>query len=75
MEKITEINTELSEKNAFDVILICKELADHIDLSNVIIDNLSIDEKENLINLIEGIRSLQLEIIEEPYFPKPKAQA
>ena len=75
MEKITEINTELSEQNAFDVILICKELAEHIDLSNVIIDNLSIDEKENLINLIEGIRSLQLEIVEEPYYPKPKALA
>ena len=75
MEKITEINTELSEQNAFDVILICKELAEHIDLSNVIIDNLSIDEKENLINLIEGIRSLQLEIVEEPYYPKPEALA
>ena len=76
MEKITEINTKLADKSAIEVILICRELAHHIDLANVIIDNMSIDEKENLINIIEGIRSLELEIIEEPYFQiKPEVEA
>lgn len=75
MEKITEISTKLEDKSAFEVILICKALAKHIDICNVIIDNMSIDEKENLINMIEGIRSLNVEIIEEPYFIKPEAKA
>ena len=76
MEKITEISTKLADKSAIEVILICRELAYHIDLSNVIIDNMSIDEKENLINIIEGMRSLELEIIEEPCFQiKPEVEA
>ena len=75
MEKITEISTKLEDKSAFEVILICKALAKHIDICNVIIDNMSIDEKENLINMIEGIRSLNVEIIEPPYFIKPEAKA
>ena len=75
MEKITEISTKFEDKSAFEVILICKALAKHIDICNVIIDNMSIDEKENLINMIEGIRSLNVEIIEEPYFIKPEAKA
>ena len=75
MEKITEINTDNCNNNAFEVIMKCKELARHIDLSNIILDNTSIDEKEMLINIIEGIRSLELEIIEyEPNFiPEAKA--
>ncbi len=73
MEKITEIDTTNCDYNAFDVIRNCKELANCIDLSNIIIDNMSIDEKEMLIKIIEGIRSLEFEIIEQPY--KPEAQA
>jgi hypothetical protein len=74
MEKITEINTNDCNKNAFEVIMKCKEVAKHIDLSNIILDNTSIDEKEMLIYLVEGIRSLELEIIEyEPYTPEAKA--
>jgi hypothetical protein len=74
MEKITQINTDSCDKNAFEIIMACKELANHIDLSNIILDNTSIDEKEMLINIIEGIRSLELEIIEyEPYIPEAKA--
>tara|TARA_Y100001963_G_scaffold15004_1_gene18698 strand:- start:635 stop:862 length:228 start_codon:yes stop_codon:yes gene_type:complete len=75
MEKITQINTDDCDKNAFDVIMKCKELAGHIDLSNIILDNTSIDEKEMLIHIIEGIRSLELEVIEhEPMFiPEAKA--
>ena len=75
MEKVTEINTDSCDSNAFEVIMKCKELARHIDLSNIILDNTSIDEKEMLINIIEGIRSLELEIIEyEPNFiPEAKA--
>ena len=75
MEKITEINTDNCNNNAFEVIMKCKQLARHIDLSNIILDNTSIDEKEMLINIIEGIRSLDLELIEyEPNFiPEAKA--
>ena len=74
MEKIKEIRTKKENINAFDVIMKCKELARQIDLSKVILDNTSIDEKEMIISMIEGIRSLELEIIGfEPF--KPKAQA
>ena len=74
MEKITEINTKDCDKNAFELIMKCKEVAKHIDLSNIILDNTSIDEKEMLIYLIEDIRSLDLEIIEyEPYIPEARA--
>ena len=74
MEKIKEIRTKEENINAFDVIMKCKELARQIDLSNEILDNTSIDEKEMIISMIEGIRSLELEIIGfEPF--KPKAQA
>ena len=74
MEKITEINTNDCDKNAFEVIMKCKEVAKHIDLSNILLDNTSIDEKEMLIFLIEGLRSLELEIIGyEPYIPEVKA--
>ena len=74
MEKITEINTNLCDESAFDVIMKCKELATQVDLSNVICDNTSIDEKEMLRNRIESIRSLELEIIEHtPLIPEAKA--
>ena len=74
MEKITQIDTKDCDKNAFELIMKCKEIAKHIDLSNIILDNTSIDEKEMLIYLIEGIRSLDLEIIEyEPYTPGAQA--
>ena len=52
----------------------CKELSNQIDLSNIILDNISIDEKEILITIIESIRTLEFEIIEEPYLI-PKAEA
>ena len=74
MEKITQIDTKDCDKNAFELIMKCKEIAKHIDLSNIILDNTSIDEKEMWIYLIEGIRSLDLEIIEyEPYTPGAQA--
>ena len=75
MEKITEISTKLEDKSAFEVILICKALARQIDICNIILENMSIEEKENLINIIEGIRSLDVEIIEPLYFIKPEAIA
>ncbi len=74
MEKINQIETDNCDKNAFEVIMKCKEMARHIDISNIILDNTSIDEKEMLIHLIEGIRSLELEIIEhEPFTPEARA--
>ena len=74
MEKITQIDTKDCDKNAFELIMKCKEIAKHIDLSNIILDNTSIDEKEMLIYLVEGIRSLELEIIEhEPFIPEAQA--
>ena len=74
MEKINQIETDNYDKNAFEVIMMCKEMARHIDISNIILDNTSIDEKEMLIHLIEGIRSLELEIIEhEPFIPEARA--
>ena len=74
MEKVNQINTTNSDLNAFELIMKCKELAIQIDLSNIILDNTSIDEKEMLINIIEGIRSLELEVIGfEPYIPEAKA--
>ena len=74
MEKINHIETDDCDKNAFEVIMMCKEMARHIDISNIILDNTSIDEKEMLIHLIEGIRSLELEIIEhEPFIPEVQA--
>ena len=50
MEKIKEIRTKEENINAFDVIMKCKELARQIDLSNVILDNTSVDEKEMIEN-------------------------
>tara|TARA_Y100000592_G_C5279840_1_gene225754 strand:+ start:380 stop:604 length:225 start_codon:yes stop_codon:yes gene_type:complete len=74
MEKIKEIRTTLdTNMNAFDIIMKCKELATLIDLSNIILDNTTIDEKEILINIIEGIRSLELQIIEQPFIPEAQA--
>lgn len=65
MEKITEITTGIdTDRNAFETILRCKRLAECVDITNVIIDNTCIDEKEMLIELIESIRSLELEIVE-----------
>ena len=82
MEKINQIETDNCDKNAFEVIMKCKEMARHIDISNIILDNTSIDEKEMLIHLIEGIRSLELEIIEvlcklvvELNVPKPTSNS
>ena len=65
MEKITEITTGIdTDQNAFETILRCKRIAACVDITNVIIDNTCIDEKEMLIELIESIRSLELEIVE-----------
>ena len=64
MEKVNEITTVKDNVNAFDVIMRCKELANSIDITNIILENTSIDEKEMLIKLIEDVRSLELEIIE-----------
>ena len=75
MEKITEINTSKMDYNAFDIIMRCKEFADSVDISNIILDNTSIDEKELLIKLIEGVRSLELQVIEYDPLPKPEAEA
>ena len=61
--------------NAFDIILKCKEYAENIDLANVILDNTYIDEKEFLIKLIEGVRSLELQVIEYDHIPQPEAEA
>ena len=74
MEKIKEIKTDNIDYNAFDLMLRCKELSQQIDISNIILDNISIDEKEMLITIIESIRTLEFEIIEEPYLI-PKVQA
>ena len=75
MEKISEITTTETGESAFEIIMKCKELVDLIDISNIILDNMSIDEKEILIKVIEGVKSLELEIIEyEPtYIPEAKA--
>ena len=74
MEKITQIETKNLSYNAFDIIMRCKELAGYIDISNIILDNTSIDEKEMLINLIEGVRSLELEVVGvESFTPEAKA--
>ena len=75
MEKINEITTKKDNgANAFDIIMECKNLASCIDLTNIIIDNTSIDEKEMLIKIVENIRNLELEIIEHPFFiPEAKA--
>ncbi len=73
MEKITEINTFDKDYNAFDVILRCKEIVDNLDITNIIIDNQCYEEKEMLLELIEKIKSLELEIIEYPF--KPEAEA
>ena len=75
MEKITEIDTRKMDYTAFDIIMRCKEFADSVDISNIILDNTSIDEKELLIKLIEGIRSLDLQIVEYDPIPQPEAEA
>tara|TARA_R100000664_G_scaffold13288_1_gene21267 strand:+ start:4792 stop:5016 length:225 start_codon:yes stop_codon:yes gene_type:complete len=74
MEKIKEIDTDNVNFNAFELIMKCKELSMQIDLTNIILDNTSIDEKEMLITIIESMRSLDFEIIEDPYLI-PKARA
>ena len=74
MEKITEITTSFDEEyNAYEIILQCKRIAHHLDLTNIIIDNQCYEEKEMLINLIEMIKSLEVEIITSPL--KPEAEA
>ena len=75
MEKITEIDTSKMVYKAFDIIMRCKEFADSVDISNIILDNTCIDEKELLIKLIEGIRSLDLQIVEYDPIPQPEAEA
>jgi|TARA_R110002110_G_scaffold156731_4_gene352205 hypothetical protein len=76
MEKITEITTGVdTDQNAFETILRCKQLAEGVDITNVIIDNTCIDEKEMLIELIESIRSLELEIVEIDFPYKIGARA
>ena len=75
MEKIKEINRGNFDYNAFELMMKCKELSHQIDLSNIILDNTSIDEKELLIKLIEGIRSLDLQIVEYDPIPQPEAEA
>ena len=75
MEKITEIDTSRMDYNAFDIIMRCKEFADSVDISNIILDNTSIAEKEFLIKLIEGVRSLELQVIEYDPLPQPEAEA
>ena len=68
------IKTTRNGNYAFDLIMECKQMSKQIDLSNIILDNMSIDEKEMLITIIESIRSLEFEVIEEPYLI-PKARA
>ena len=74
MEKITEITTELdTDINAYEIIMRCKDIAGHLDLTNIIIDNQCYEEKEMLINLIEMIKSLEIEIIKYPFKPEVEA--
>jgi hypothetical protein len=74
MEKIAEITTQDSiEGDAFELIIKCKELSNLIDISNVILDNTTIDEKEMLVDIIETMRKIKIDIIEE--IPIPKARA
>ena len=75
MEKINEIRTGQANVNAFEVIMKCKNIANSLDLSSIILDNTSIDEKELLIELIEVVRSLELEIVEYETQLIPKAKA
>jgi len=75
MEKVTEINTLETDSNAFEILVRCKEMANSIDLANIILDTTCIDEKEMLISLIESIRNLELEVIEVqvPFIPEVQA--
>jgi len=75
MEKVTEINTLETDSNAFEILVRCKEMANSIDLANIILDTTCIDEKEMLIRLIESIRNLELEVIEVqvPFIPEVQA--
>jgi hypothetical protein len=75
MEKVTEIDTLETDSNAFEVLVRCKEMANSIDLANIILDTTCIDEKEMLIRLIESIRNLELEVIEVqvPFIPEVQA--
>ena len=75
MEKVTEISTLETDSNAFEVLVRCKEMANSIELANIILDTTCIDEKEMLIRLIESIRNLELEVIEVqvPFIPEVQA--
>tara|TARA_R100001082_G_scaffold107570_2_gene81644 strand:+ start:245 stop:469 length:225 start_codon:yes stop_codon:yes gene_type:complete len=74
MEKITEITTQLdTDVNAYEILIKCKNIAEHLDLTNIIIDNQCYEEKEMLINLIEMIKSLEIEIIDYPFKPEVEA--
>ena len=75
MEKITEINTLDSDFNAFEVIARCKQIAEHLDVTNIIIDNQCYEEKEMLLELINKIKSLELEIISIDNMTTPEAKA
>jgi len=75
MEKITEITSLDSDFNAFELIKKCKAIVNVLDLTNIITDNQSYEEKEMLIDLINSIKRIELEIIEVelPIIPKAKA--
>lgn len=76
MEKITEIATTLdTDFNAFEVIERCKQIAEHLDLTNIIIDNQCYEEKEMLLELISKIKSLEIEIISIDNMTIPEAKA
>lgn len=73
MEKISNIEKLESDYNAFDIILRCKQIAEHLDITNIIIDNQCFEEKELLLELIEKIKTIEIEIIENPIRPEAEA--
>ena len=75
MEKITEITSLDSDFNAFELIKKCKAIVNVLDLTNIITDNQSYEEKEMLIDLINSIKRIELEIIEVEFPIIPKAKA
>ena len=73
MEKISNIEKLESDYNAFDIILRCKQIAENLDITNIIIDNQCYEEKELLLELIEKIKTIEIEIIENPIRPEAEA--
>ena len=66
-------NTAQNPDAALEFIVKCKMISEGLNLTNIIIDDICVDEKELLVRLIQMIKNLELEIIEIQTTPEAQA--